>query len=329
MRISLGDVSLWFDVSGPSVIPQEDTTAERPVVVAVHGGPGLDHMTVKSALGPLAEDFQVLYFDLRGHGRSDRSSAGSWNMRTWADDLRRLCDALGLDKPVVLGSSFGGDVALTYAALFPDHPGGVILANTTGGHWDDPRVIEAFGRVGGPEAAAIIERIRTYRRGGYAADAKDLQAEFTRVCYPLYSATPGWAGESRRFLARMIRNPDVAAHYDSHEISSFDPWSLLGAVRCPVLVLAGEDDPVCPLPVVEELASQLPAKTTRVVTLPGARHTIFRDRPDLAFPAVRDFVFQIKARPARQLERVERGDSLVWGAGARGAGGKAGGGIGS
>jgi pimeloyl-ACP methyl ester carboxylesterase len=299
MRISLGDVSLWFDVSGPSVIPQGDTTVERPVVVAVHGGPGLDHMTVKSALGPLAEDFQVVYFDLRGHGRSDHSSAEFWNMRTWADDLRRLCDALGLDKPVVLGSSFGGDVALTYAALFPDHPGGVILANTTGGHWDDPRVIEAFGRVGGPEAAAIIERIRTYRRGGYAADAEDLQAEFTRVCYPLYSATPGWAEESRRFLARMIRNPDVAAHYDSHELSSFDPWSLLGAVRCPVLVLAGEDDPVCPLPVVEELASQLPAETTRVVTLPGARHTIFRDRPDLAFPAVRDFVFQINpSQPA-------------------------------
>ena len=50
MRVSLGDVSLWFDVSGPSVIPQGDTTVERPVLVAVHGGPGLDHMTVKSAL---------------------------------------------------------------------------------------------------------------------------------------------------------------------------------------------------------------------------------------------------------------------------------------
>ena len=137
MRISLGDVSLWFDVSGPSVIPQGDTTVERPVVVAVHGGPGLDHMTVKSALGPLAEDFQVVYFDLRGHGRSDHSSAEFWNMRTWADDLRRLCDALGLDKPVVLGSSFGGDVVLTYAARYPDHPGGVILANTTGGR---PRI---------------------------------------------------------------------------------------------------------------------------------------------------------------------------------------------
>jgi|SRR5580700_1571515 pimeloyl-ACP methyl ester carboxylesterase len=85
MRISLGDVSLWFDVSGPSVIPQEDTTVERPVLAAVHGGPGLDHLTVKSALGLLAEDFQVVYFDLRGHGRSDHSSAEFWNMRTWAD----------------------------------------------------------------------------------------------------------------------------------------------------------------------------------------------------------------------------------------------------
>ena len=46
-------------------------------------------------------------------------------------------------------------------------------------------------------------------------------------------------------------------------------------------------------PVVEELASQLPEGTTRLVRLPGARHTIFRDRPDLAFPAVTNFVSQI------------------------------------
>jgi pimeloyl-ACP methyl ester carboxylesterase len=286
VRISLGDVSLWFDVSGPSVIPREDTTVERPVLVTVHGGPGLDHLTVKSALGPLAEDFQVLYFDLRGHGRSDHSSAEFWNMRTWADDLRRLCDAIGLRKPVVLGSSFGGFVALSYAALFPDHPGGVILASTTGGHQDQQRVIEAFGRLGGPEAATVAQRT-------YADETGGNQAEFLRVCYPLYSGTPGWAEESRQLQARMIKNMDVALHYSTQEVRAFDPWSVIGAVRCPVLVLAGEDDPVCPLPVVEELASQLPAETTRLVRLPRARHTIFRDRPDLAFPAVRHFVLQV------------------------------------
>jgi proline iminopeptidase len=213
-------------------------------------------------------------------------------MRTWADDLRRLCDALGLDKPVVLGSSFGGNVALTYAGLFPDHPGGVILASTTGGRSDPQRVIEAFGRLGGPEAAAVARRT-------YADKTGDSQAEFIRVCYPLYSATPGWAGESRQFLARMIKNMDVSLHYASQQASGFDPWTVTASVRCPVLVLTGEDDPVSPLPVVEELASQLAAKTTRLVKLPGARHTVFRDRPDLAFPAVRDFVFQIKeSQPA-------------------------------
>jgi hypothetical protein len=41
------------------------------------------------------------------------------------------------------------------------------------------------------------------------------------------------------------------------------------------------------------MVSLLPAETTRFVRLPGARHTIFRDRPDLAFPAVRDFVSQV------------------------------------
>ena len=56
----------------------------------------------------------------------------------------------------------------------------------------------------------------------------------------------------------MIKRSDVASHYNSQEVDSFDPWSLTGAVRCPVLVLAGEDDPVCPLAVTEELAG-LPA----------------------------------------------------------------------
>jgi len=51
--------------------------------------------------------------------------------------------------------------------------------------------------------------------------------------------------------------------------------------------------------VVEELAGLLPAGTTRLVRLPGARHTIFRDRPDLAFPAVKTFVARIgQSHPA-------------------------------
>jgi proline iminopeptidase len=186
VRISLGDVSLWFDVSGPSVIPHEDTTIERLVLVAVHGGPGVDHMSMKSALAPLADDFQILYPDLRGHGRSDHSSAEFWNLRTWADDLRRLCDTLGLTTPVVLGSSFGGFVALTYAALFPGHPGAVILANSTGGHRDPRRAVEAFRRVGGAEAAAPSSAAspRTPKRPTLSSDASATRCTAARPAGP-------------------------------------------------------------------------------------------------------------------------------------------------
>ena len=67
-------------------------------------------------------------------------------------------------------------------------------------------------------------------RSGYAS--RSCSAESNRVCYPLYSATPGWAEESGQFLARMIKSPEVSSHY-SHEFPRFDPWSVTAAVRRP------------------------------------------------------------------------------------------------
>ena len=286
MRIDLGDVSLWFDVSGPSAVPRADTVVERPTLVAVHGGPGSDHVNLKDVLAPLADSFQVLYYDQRGHGRSDRSGSASWNLRTWAGDLRRLCDALGLVKPVILGSSFGGHVVLTYAATCPGHAGGIILANTTGGRPDYPRSVEIFRRLGGDEAAAVAKR-------DFAELSAESLAEFRRVCLPLYSSKPMSAEEVRQRRARSIQTTDVSLHYFRNEVPRFSPWSMLDMITSPALILAGEDDPMCPLPLVEDLASRLPAGTTRLVRLPNARHDIFRDRPDLAFPAIEDFIRQV------------------------------------
>ena len=287
MKIDLGDITIWFDVSGPSIVPQGGLAAERPTLVAVHGGPGLDHVNLKAELEPLAYHFQVLYYDQRGHGRSDRSTPEFWNLPTWADDLRRLCDALGLVKPLVLGSSFGGHVALAYAGLYPVHPSGIVLANTTGGRSDHRLSVEVFRRLGGDEAAAMAER-------DFVDPTDDSLAEFRRVCHPLYTSRPDTIEELRQRRSRSIETTEVNRHYFRHEVSRFDPWSVLGAIRCPVLILAGEDDPVCPLPIAESLASQLPAGTTRLLRLPGARHTTFRDRPDIAFPAVKDFARRLQ-----------------------------------
>jgi pimeloyl-ACP methyl ester carboxylesterase len=128
----------------------------------------------------------------------------------------------------------------------------------------------------------------------FAELSEESLAEFRRVCLPLYSSKPRSAEELRQRRARSIRTTDVSLHYFRNEAPRFSPWSMLDKVTSPVLILAGEDDPMCPLPVAEDLASQLPADTTRLVRLPDARHDIFRDRPDLAFPAIEDFIRRIK-----------------------------------
>jgi proline iminopeptidase len=275
----LGDVRLWYDVAGSALSPDGE---DRPVLVSVHGGPGADHYGMRDRLAPLTEHMQVVFYDQRGHGRSDYCSEEHWNLDTWADDLRRLCEHLGIAHPVVLGSSFGGFVTLAYASRFPDHPAAVVLANTS--YRDDPALtIEAFRRLGGDDAAAAA--LNDFQQ--MSKESSDL---FEEVCLPLYGAAPGYAAALAHTRARSISTIDVNLHFFRHELATMDGLGMAGRITCPTLILAGEDDPVCIFSVVQEFAAALPAATTRFVPLPGARHAIFADRPDLTYPEVIEFV---------------------------------------
>ena len=64
----------------------------------------------------------------------------------------------------------------------------------------------------------------------------------------------------------------------------------LDRVRCPVLVLAGEDDPVVPPATVAELVEGLRHAPVELVMLPDCGHTVFRDQPEIAYGTVRGFL---------------------------------------
>src|ERR687887_215718 len=100
---------------------------ERPTIVFVHGGPGFDHSIFKAFYGRLTDIAQLVYYDHRGNGRSEDGPRERWTLDQWADDLRALCDTLGIERPVVFGTSFGGFVALNYATRHPDHPAKLIV----------------------------------------------------------------------------------------------------------------------------------------------------------------------------------------------------------
>jgi pimeloyl-ACP methyl ester carboxylesterase len=94
---------------------------EGPDVVMVHGITGnlaVWHLHLVPALSPRC---RVLTYDLRGHGLSDTPPAG-YSLDDMADDLLALLDALDIEQPVVVGHSYGADIALYLAAA---HPGRV------------------------------------------------------------------------------------------------------------------------------------------------------------------------------------------------------------
>jgi pimeloyl-ACP methyl ester carboxylesterase len=260
MRVRIGDgTRLFVDVDGAGLVPEGPTMRERHSVVLLHGGPGMDHSMFKvSAFESLRADAQLVYLDHRGQGRSDRGHASDWNLDQWADDVVELCDVLGISKPVVVGTSFGGAVAQRYLARHPRHAGAAVLAGTSP-RLDLEVVGNAFARLGGEQAGATARRFLS----GDAAAADD----FNTLCMPLYATQP----LDLEALGRIEMNPDVLAHF-MHEWNTMDLRDGLDEVACPVAVLAGGRDPIAPPEAVTELAEALPTSTTDYRVEPDAGH---------------------------------------------------------
>jgi len=278
MRVQIGDCRLFVDVEGAKLVADGPAMRERPTLLLLHGGPGFDHSSYKPAFSELADTAQLVYYDHRGNGRSDRSTRERWNLAQWGDDVVALCDALDIEKPVVLGQSFGGMVAMSYAVRHPDHPGKLILSSTAARHRLD-RVLAAFERLGGAEAREVARRY-------WGKPGPDTLPDYARVCFPLYSKTP----RNPDADARTAWNLEVMFAFGGGEDLAFDLLPELGRVRCPTLVLGGEDDPICPIDDQADIAAALPKRLVRFERFPGCGHGVFRDDPKQAFALIREFL---------------------------------------
>src|SRR3954453_17908024 len=101
----------------------------RPLML-MHGGLGIDHNYFRPWLDPLADDFQLIFFDFSGNGRSPRASFEGVTHETWADEADGLRQHLGIDRMVLYGLSYGGFLAQEYAIRHQEHLDGLILGST-------------------------------------------------------------------------------------------------------------------------------------------------------------------------------------------------------
>ena len=218
---------------------------------------------------------QVVYLDLRGHGRSARHDPADWSFELCADDLRAFCDAVGIVKPIVLGHSMGGFVAMLYGARHPGHAGGLILQSTMARH-DLGRLVEGFRRFGGDEVAELARR-------DYGGDPVT-DEDWTKVFAAFGPKVP-----SENELARRIRNPELGTA-GMELMRTFDVVDDLRRITSPTLVCVGELDAVTPVAASVEIAEALRDGVGRLEVIERAGHFPWLDAPDWYFSTVRAFV---------------------------------------
>ncbi len=282
MRIEIQPgLRLFVDVEGPGFVPDGPVLREKPTLLLLHGGPGYDHSGFKPVFSALADLCQVIYYDHRGHGRSDRRPPEEWTLDTFADDVVRLCDALGVEKPIVLGQSFGGFVAQRYIARHPAHPAKVILSSTSP-HMGLERKLAGFERRGGPAARAAAEAF-------WNRPDADTWARYQAACMHLYNTKPAADPQAR---ARIVFNEPILFTSAGGEQRTMDLLPGLARAQCPVLVLAGEDDPVCPLEDARDIAAALPPRWMQFTAFPDTGHGAWRDQPEAAMARLRAFITQ-------------------------------------
>lgn len=284
MRVRVNGVRLYFDVEGAGLVPDGATMREKPTLVLRHGGSGFDHSAYKPAFSALGAVAQVVYLDHRGNGRSEAGPRDSWTLAQWGDDVRAFCEALGIERPIVLGVSFGGMAALAYATRHPEHPAKLILVSTeAAGTSYRERRVELFERLGGPEVGALARR--RFIEGH--TDAATLDA-WVRLAFPHYTRKP----RDPMVAQRVVRRPEVTQWFTrpGGEGQTFDFFPALSRIRCPTLVMGGEDDPMVPIECQIDIARALPAELVRFERFADCGHGVLTDAPERALAVIREFI---------------------------------------
>jgi pimeloyl-ACP methyl ester carboxylesterase len=106
----------------------QDINPGSPPMLFVHGW-GCDHTSFAQQAEFFRRSHRVVSVDLRGHGKSDAPHQ-DYTMAAFADDLAWLCTELALTKPIVVGHSMGGNVALELAARYPEIPASIVLIDS-------------------------------------------------------------------------------------------------------------------------------------------------------------------------------------------------------
>ncbi len=275
MRVSVGDLELHVHERG----------AGR-ALIALHGGPGLDGSVWFPGLDFLAEEgWRVLAVDHRANGLSDAGDPARWTVPQMADDVERLGAALALERPVVMGWSFGSFVAQSHMARHGSAVAYVLLGTVA-----SPQALEGvWERLDAFEPEHLRAQVRrSWEQEASVASAAD-SAALMADQLPFHLADPeGPLVDELRAGDRVVYRPEVLRHFAAGgDYGLVDMRASLTGFAKPVLVISGAHDRTTPAASAHELAVTIGAQE---VVLANSAHMLPYEEPGAFQAALRAFL---------------------------------------
>ena len=272
MFARVNDTRLYYETHGQGL----------PMLL-MHGGLGLDHTYFFPWLAPLGSQMELICYDHRGCGRSERPQDMSGiSHATWAEDADALRAHLGHDRMVLFGHSYGGFLAQEYALRYAEHLAGLILCCTAPA-LDYLDVILANATARG--TAEQLEALEAVMSGTVTEDAEWQKRWMTYLplYFRKYDPAFGDAMDGRTLYSAAALN-----HGNAHCLPVFNTLDRLSRISVPTLILSGAHDWITPP---AQGGERIHARllNSELVVFEESGHFPFLEERDAFLQAVRDW----------------------------------------
>lgn len=265
---------------------REDGAADAPPIVLLHGGPGAHHDYLYPQMLALAKSHRVITYDQRGGGRSRTDDTTPITWQTQVADLAAVLHELELDDVPLVGYSWGGLLAMLYAIgrrREPVWPSisklALISPAPISSEWRHMFDANLAARQTAP--FVLQERAELAASGLRESDPAAYRQRAFELSVAGYFADPRKSESLTPFRVTARVQQSVW-----QSLGEFDLRDELRAVRLPVLVVHGRNDPI---PLASSEAAAL-ALDGRLVVLDECGHVPYVEQPEALFDAVLRFL---------------------------------------
>ncbi len=250
MHIPINDGTLYVEQSG---------AASGPDVVFLHGFP-FSHAMWDDQVQALGKTYRVTTYDIRGHGLSDVGD-GQYSVERHVDDLFALLTSLNIAKPVIVGLSMGGYIALRALERDQRRFSAAVLCDTRSEADTNEAKINRFNAVGAVKRIGSEAYGKEFAKAVFAPGADQRVPAAVQKIVSIISHTPPLSIAGTQ-LALATRTDTTAS---------------LSSLTLPVLILVGEHDRITPVAAAEAMHTRIPGSTMAVV--PQAGHLSNMENP--------------------------------------------------